>query len=149
MYSYWPRNLTPESYCFSDTGHWCDCDNEIRHPSSACPQRLDTTRYDTDTWFAVHHLGLYSVSGKTSYRQISRSLEAARSAAIMILSLLNLTGISAELLTWCLSNFKVIGKVLARISRLRDFTRSFGKASVRLVNRDPELYKPFSITVTS
>ena len=36
--------------------------------------------------------GLYSLSGKTSYRQISWSLEAARLGVIMIVSLSNLTG---------------------------------------------------------
>ena len=39
--------------------------------------------------------GVYSLSGKTSYRQISWSLEATRLAVIMIVSLWNLTSISA------------------------------------------------------
>ena len=51
-------------------------------------------------------LGLYSLNGKTSYRQISWSLEAARMDLIMIVSLRNLTGISAALLPRCLSNFR-------------------------------------------
>ena len=64
----------------------------------------------------IHHLsknlqGLYSLSGKTPYRQISWSLEAARLCVIIIVSLWNLTGISAALLPKCLSNFRVIGKV--------------------------------------
>ena len=42
------------------------------------------------------------------------------------------------LLPRCLSNFKTIGRVWTWISRLRDFTRSCGKSSVRLVNRGPE-----------
>ena len=41
------------------------------------------------------------------------------------------------LLPRCLSNFKTIGRVWTWISRLRDFTRSCGKSSVRLVNRGP------------
>ena len=82
--------------------------------------------------------GLYSLSGKTSYRQISWSLEAARLGFIMIVSLWNLTGISAALLPRCLLNFRAIGKVQTRISRLRDFTRSCGKTSYRLVNRGPD-----------
>ena len=53
--------------------------------------------------------GLYSLSGRTSCRKISWSLEAARLDIIMIISLLNLTGISA--LPRCLSNFGTIGKV--------------------------------------
>ena len=36
------------------------------------------------------HLGLYSLSRKTSYRQISRSLEGARLGVIMIVSFWNL-----------------------------------------------------------
>ena len=41
--------------------------------------------------------GLYSLSGKTSYRQISWSLDATRLDVIMIISLWNLTGISTAL----------------------------------------------------
>ena len=81
--------------------------------------------------------GLYSLSGKTSYRQNSRSLEAARLNLIMIVSLRNLTVISAALLPRCLSNFRAIGKVYTGISRLRDFTRYCGKTYYRLVNRGP------------
>ena len=44
------------------------------------------------------HLGLlYSISGRTSYRKISWSLEAARLDVIMIVSLWDVTGISAAL----------------------------------------------------
>ena len=56
-------------------------------------------------------LGLYSLSGKTSYRQISWSLEAARLDVAMIVSLWNLTGTSAAALPRYLPNFRVIGKV--------------------------------------
>ena len=42
--------------------------------------------------------GLYSLSGKTSYRQISWSLETGRLDVIMIVSIWNLTCISAALL---------------------------------------------------
>ena len=63
----------------------------------------------------LHHLGiaqgLYSLSCKTSYRQISWNLEATRLGVIIITALWNLTGISAALLPRCLSNFKAIGKV--------------------------------------
>ena len=55
--------------------------------------------------------GLYSLSGKTSYRQISWSLEVAKLGVIMIVSLWNLTGISAALLPRCLSNSKAIVNV--------------------------------------
>ena len=60
---------------------------------------------------SLGHLGLYSLSGKTSYRQISRSLEAARLGVIMIVSLWNLTGISAAVLLRCLSNIRAMGNV--------------------------------------
>ena len=65
------------------------------------------------TWMCQNQgiLGLYSLSGKTSYRQISWSLEAARLSVIMIVSHWNLTGISAALLPRCLSNFRAIEKV--------------------------------------
>ena len=56
-------------------------------------------------------LGLYSLSGKTSYRQISWSLEAARLDVAMVVSLWNLTGTSAALLPRYLPNFRAIGKV--------------------------------------
>ena len=56
-------------------------------------------------------LGLYSLSGKTSYRQISWSLEAARLDVAMVVSLWNLTGTSAAALPRYLPNFRAIGKV--------------------------------------
>ena len=52
-------------------------------------------------------LGLCSLSGRTSYRQISWSLEAARLGVIMIVSLLNLTDISTVLLPKSQLNFRV------------------------------------------
>ena len=45
--------------------------------------------------YPVLQQGLYSLSGKTSYRQISWSLEVAGLAVIMIVSLWNVTSISA------------------------------------------------------
>ena len=56
---------------------------------------------------------LYSLSRRTSYHQISKpqSLEAAWLHVMIIVSLWNLTGISATLLRRCSSNFRVIGKV--------------------------------------
>ena len=47
---------------------------------------------NNDNTMAGDTLGLYSISGRKSYRQISRSLEAARLYVIMIVSLWNLTG---------------------------------------------------------
>ena len=54
---------------------------------------------------------LFTLFTKTSYRHISWSLEATRLHVIMIVSLWNLTGISATLLPRCLSYFRAIGKV--------------------------------------
>ena len=75
---------------------------------------------------------LYSLNGKTSYRQISYSIEATRLDVVMIAPLWNLTGISAALLGY-LSNCRAIGKVWNRIARLRKLKESCGKTSVRLM----------------
>ena len=56
-------------------------------------------------------LGLYSLSGKTSYRQISWSLKAARLDVAMVVSLWNLAGTSAAALPKYLPNFRAIEKV--------------------------------------
>ena len=61
----------------------------------------------------------------TSYRQIPWSLETARLDVLIIVSLWNLTGISAALLPRCLSNFRAIGKVWIRLSLLRVFMTRF------------------------
>ena len=53
---------------------------------------------------------LCSLSGRTSYSQISSSLEAPKLDAIIIISLWHLTGSSAVLLPQCLSYFAAIGK---------------------------------------
>ena len=55
--------------------------------------------------------GLYSLSGRTSYRKISWSLETERLGVIMFVSFWNLTGISPALLPRCLSNFRAIANV--------------------------------------
>ena len=62
------------------------------------------TRKCVYTWCCTHHTrpekvatthDLYSLNGKTSYREISRSLEATRLDLILTISLWNLIGISA------------------------------------------------------
>ena len=88
----------------------------------------------------MRFLGLYSLSGKTSYRKISWSLEAARFGFKLFQSFWNLAGTSAALLPRCLSNFRAIRLLQHPISRLRDFTRFGGKTSYRLVNRGPGTY---------
>ena len=85
--------------------------------------------------------GLYSLSGKTSYRKISWSLEAARFGFNLFQSLWNLAGTSAALLPRCLSNFRAIRPLQHPISWLRDFTRFGGKTSSRLVNRGPDFVR--------
>ena len=57
--------------------------------------------------FDDKNLGLYSLSGKTSYRQVSWSLETAIFGVIMIITLIHLTSNYAALLPRCLSNFRV------------------------------------------
>ena len=109
--TYWYVSIPPES------------DMKLR---SAHSQKFEVTQ------------GLYSLSGQTSYRQISWSLEAARLDVAMVVLLWNFTGTSVAALPRYLSNFRAIGKVQTRISRLRDFTRSCGKTSYRLVNRGSE-----------
>ena len=52
---------------------------------------------EAEAMVCTQSLVLYSLSGKTSYRQISWSLEAARLDVAMVVSLWNLTGTSAAL----------------------------------------------------
>ena len=82
-------------------------------------------------------MGLYSLSGKTSYRKMLWSLEAARFVFRLFQSLWNLTTISAAMLPRCLTNFRMIRSLYHPISRLRDFARFGGKTSYCLVNRGP------------
>ena len=81
--------------------------------------------------------GLYSLSGKTSFRKISWSLEAARFGFKLFQSLWNLAGTSAVLLPRSQSIFRAIRPLQHPITRLRDFMRFDGKTSYRLVNRGP------------
>ena len=94
-------------------------------------QNARITSKDTALWLRYNTaiqwaLCLYSLSGKTSYRKMSWSLEAARLDVIMIAPLWNLTGSAAAE-----GHLKLQSdwKVLPWISRLREFTRSCGKTS--------------------
>ena len=78
---------------------------------------------------------LYSLSGRTSYHNISWSLKAARFMFRLFQTLWNLTGTSTATLSRCLSNFRAMRLSWHPISLHGDFTRSYGKSSVRLVNR--------------
>ena len=77
---------------------------------------------------------LYSLGGRTSYSNISRSLLAARFAFRLLQSLWKLTGTSAAALPRCPSNFRVL-----RPTSNHAVSRFDGKASVRWVNRGTEL----------
>ena len=65
------------------------------------------------------------------------SLEVARFVFRIVRSLWNLTGTSAAVLPMCLSNCKAIRQFKVPISWLRDFTRSYGKTSFRILRRGP------------
>ena len=88
------------------------------------------------TWHCCPQ-GLYSLSGKTSYRKISQNLETAKFGFKLLQSLWDLTGTSAASLPRCLSNFRAIQSFQTPISRIREFARFDGKTSYRLVNRGP------------
>ena len=75
---------------------------------------------------------------KTSYFKISWSLEVVRFVFRIVRSLWNLAGTSAAVL----SNFKAMRKFKLRISRLRDFTRSYDKTSYWILKRGPDLRVP-------
>ena len=67
---------------------------------------LASWRHNMETLPAI--LGLYSLNGKTSYRQISWTLEAARFGFRLLQSLRNLTGTSAAALPRYLPNLRAI-----------------------------------------
>ena len=77
----------------------------------------------------ARRLGFSSLSDKTSYHQISWNLKAAKFDVVMILSLWNLTSISAAVFPRCQPKFK---------TESRGF-ETYGKTSVRLANRGPVL----------
>ena len=91
------------------------------------------------SWMVCMHqctsLALYSLSGRTSYRKISRSLEAAWFGIKLFQSLCNSKGTSAALLLRCLLNLRANRLLQHPISRLWDFTRFGGETSYCLVNR--------------
>ena len=66
------------------------------------------------------HQGFCSLSGRAYYRKKSWSIEAARLDVLMIISLWNLTGISAALLPRSLSNFRA-----ERLEKFKPESRGF------------------------
>ena len=90
-------------------------------------------------------LGLYSLSGGTSYHKISWSLEAAWFGFRLFQSLWNLAGTSAAALPKCLPNVRAIRSLWHHILRLRVSTRSYGKTSVRFVNGGPREHQVVSL----
>ena len=78
--------------------------------------------------------GLYSLNGKTSYRQASWSLVATKLDVIIMLIFWYLTGISAAPLPRCLPNFRTIAK-----SKLESRGFNTSRDLMILVNRGPVL----------
>ena len=70
--------------------------------------------------------GLYSLSGKTSYRQISLSLEATKLDVMMIVSLWNVTGISMA---------RVACQISERLENFKPESRGFKTAQDLAVRR--------------
>ena len=87
---------------------------------------------------------LCSLSGRTSYREISWVLEAARFGFKLFQSLWLLTGTSVTVLPQCLSHFRAIQSSQHPVSRLRDFTKCCSKMPARLVNRGPVQYAEYA-----
>ena len=108
-------------------------------------RRIWNKTYFTGTGMTIYNCSsaskafqsLYSLSGRTYYRMITRRLEAARFGFRFFESLWHLTGTSAAALSRYLSNFRAIRSLWHPISQLRDFTRFGGKVSYCLVNRIP------------
>ena len=70
---------------------------------------IKTTAIHVYPWPASHsNLGLYSLSGRTSYRNIKWSREAARFICRLFQTLWNLTGTSTAALPRCLSILRAI-----------------------------------------
>ena len=82
-------------------------------------------------------LGIYLLSGQTSYRMISWCLEVAIFGFRLFQSLWHFIDASAADLPRCLSNFTGIRSLWHPVSWLRNFTSSYGKTLICLVNRDP------------
>ena len=101
-----------------------------------CPTLKQKPNYPCIMWNAP---GPYSlINCKTSYRKIAWSLDVTGFGFRLYQSLRNFNGTSRAALPRCLSNWRAIRSLLHPISRLRDFTRSGGKTSHRLVNRGPD-----------
>ena len=99
------------------------CKRHLRYSQSPAPGMIRNCILHNRRVTILQILGFYSLSGKTSYRKISWSLEAARFGFKLFQSLWNLAGTSAALLPRCLSNFRAIRPLQHPIPRLRDFTR--------------------------
>ena len=97
-------------------------------------------KYSWYTDFSHDIMGLYSLSERTSYRKISRSVEVARFGFRLFQSLWHLTGTSGAALSRCLSHFRAIRSLTHRILHLRDSTRFGSKTCECLVNRIPGIF---------
>ena len=85
-------------------------------------------------YFTSIFQGLYLMSGKTSYRPNSWSLQAARLNVILPASLWNFTGIY-------LRTFQIWERLEKYRSEPRGIDTSYGKTPARLMNRAPELLR--------
>ena len=106
-------------------------------PLQGCSSALKwlPAKWQSPILWAFVNCASVSISDKTSYREISQSLEGARSDVQTFVSLWNLTGTSATVLPRCLSNFRAIGQFHIQISRLRGFVRSYNKTSYRILKQ--------------
>ena len=82
------------------------------------------SRQSKIVWLTKTYAKLWAISDKTSYRKISRGLEAVRSVVWIIVPLRNLTGALAAL-----SNFRAIDQFQIKISRPWVFVKSYNKTS--------------------
>ena len=95
------------------------------------PQRK-TNSFPLNLRYSAHrtYQGPYWLSGKTSCRQISWSLEGASLVVLMIVSLWNLAAILAALLSMCLSN-------LERLKMFKPETHGFATSRDLAARRPP------------
>ena len=94
-------------------------------------------------WNSGHSVsqGLYSLSGRTYYRKISWSLEAARFGFKLVQSLWNLTGTSTAPLPRCLPNFRAMRLHYNTQSRGFKTSRDFAlRRPTALANRSSVFY---------
>ena len=98
------RPVTRKMFPFDDVILWHRAIVRVSHCQWNNPK--DMVAVDQHQNFIKHIRGLDSLSGKTSYRKTSWSLEATGFGFRLFQSLWNLTSTSAAALPRCLSNFR-------------------------------------------